>query len=290
MVSANVSEASDRPGPAEGSTPLRGPGAGDDPAARLAGAPAPADRAAGAGASNRLLTGAVARATGKAGLVEGGLAVVVASWWGASLYVVGTTTLPTPAEVLEAILELLPSGALVRHFSASVGVICFGFAIGAAAGLPTGILIGRSRYWQILLEGPIMVLVSLPGLAFGVLMLAAFGLGPTGPVVAAALVAMPYVAINVAEGIRAVDRDLLRMSQSYRCSRAEIVRHVLIPSILPYLFASLRYAFAQGWKIVAIVEVFGATAGIGFMIRATYQSYAVDGMLAWTISFIALML
>lgn len=230
------------------------------------------------------------RLGGKFTLVTGGMALVIFAWWLASSYIVGPRMLPPPAEVWAVILELFTSGALVTNFSASIGAIVFGFTIGSLLGLPIGVLIGRSTFWRILLQGPVTVIVSLPGLAYGVLMLAAFGLGPTGPVVAAAMVAMPYVVINTAEGIRAVDRDLVRMSHSYQRSRFRIVRHVLIPSVTPYLFASLRYAFAQGWKIVAIVEVFGATNGIGFMIRSTYQSFSIEGMLAWTISFVALML
>lgn len=230
------------------------------------------------------------RLGGKLVLVTGGMVLVIVAWWLASTYLVGQRMLPPPVEVWDTIWELLSSGALVTHFSASIGAIVLGFAIGSLLGLPIGVLVGRSTFWRILLDGPVMVIVSLPGLAYGVLMLAVFGLGPTGPIVAAAMVAIPYMVINTAEGIRAVDRDLVRMSHSYQRSRFRIARHVLIPSVTPYLFASLRYAFAQGWKIVAIVEVFGATEGIGFMIRSTYQSFSVEGMLAWTISFVALML
>ena len=218
------------------------------------------------------------------------MALLVVTWWFTSTYIVNPVTLPPPGEVAATIQELAATGVLFEHFAASIGMIITGFAIGAIVGVPTGVVIGRSPYWKTVLLGPITVIANLPGIAYGVLMLAAFGLGPLGPTVATAMVALPYVAINVAEGIEAVSEDLVRMSTTYNRSRRQIARHVLVPSVMPYLFASLRYAFAQGWKIEALVEVFGATRGIGFMIRSTYQSFSVDGMLAWTISFVAFML
>ena len=230
------------------------------------------------------------RAARKTGLIFGGLSLLIAAWWVASTYVVNPVTLPPPGEVAATIRELVASGVLLEHFGASIGMILTGFAIGAVVGVPLGVIIGRSPYWKTVFLWPITVIANLPGIAYGVLMLAAFGLGPLGPTVATAMVALPYVAINVAEGIEAVSEDLVRMSRTYDRSSRQIARHVLIPSVMPYLFASLRYAFAQGWKIEALVEVFGATRGIGFMIRSTYQSFSVDGMLAWTITFVAFML
>lgn len=230
------------------------------------------------------------RAARHFGLVAGGLGLLLLGWSYLSHFVVGPITLPPPTQVGGTLIELIRSGALAVNFAASIGVIFLGFTIGGVVGLPVGVLIGHSDYWSTLLLGPITVIANVPGLAYGVLMLAAFGLGPVGPTVATAMVAFPYVAINVAEGIKGVDTDLVRMSLSYGRSRLQIARHVMVPSVMPYLFASLRYAFAQGWKIAALVEVFGATNGIGFMIRSTYQSFSVDGMLAWTIAFVAFML
>ena len=56
-----------------------------------------------------------------------------------------------------------------------------------------------------------------------------------------------------------------------------------------FVFAGVRYGFAMAWKVEALTEVFGASNGVGFMIRRAYQEFRVDDMLAWTALFIVTM-
>jgi NitT/TauT family transport system permease protein len=80
------------------------------------------------------------------------------------------------------------------------------------------------------------------------------------------------------------------MSTVYGRGKAEIARTVFLPSVVPYLFAALRYGFAMAWKVEALTEVFGGRSGIGFMIRAEYQEFSVTGVLAWTGFFVLFIL
>jgi NitT/TauT family transport system permease protein len=45
----------------------------------------------------------------------------------------------------------------------------------------------------------------------------------------------------------------------------------------------------MAWKVEALTEVFGASTGVGFMIRKAYQEFQVADMLAWTALFIVTM-
>jgi NitT/TauT family transport system permease protein len=101
---------------------------------------------------------------------------------------------------------------------------------------------------------------------------------------------MPYVANNVAEGIEGVDRKLIQKSQVYRRNENHVLRHVLIPSIMPFAFAAVRLSFALAWKVEQLTEVFGSSSGIGFMIRKEFEDFSVTGVLAWVLLFIAFML
>jgi NitT/TauT family transport system permease protein len=46
----------------------------------------------------------------------------------------------------------------------------------------------------------------------------------------------------------------------------------------------------MAWKVEALTEVFGASDGVGFMIRKAYQEFRVDDMLAWTALFVIVMI
>ena len=98
-----------------------------------------------------------------------------------------------------------------------------------------------------------------------------FGLSNIGPILAVALVSAPYVALNVAEGIRGVDQSLVTMSEAFGRTPRQIRREVLIPTIVPFVFAAIRMCFAVAWKVEALTEVFGGRSGVGFQIRTEYQ-------------------
>ena len=45
--------------------------------------------------------------------------------------------------------------------------------------------------------------------------------------------------------------------------------------------------FAIGWRVMLIIEVFGAGSGLGYVINAMFQAQRNDLLLAWAIPVIA---
>lgn len=226
----------------------------------------------------------------RVGLVVLGYLLLLGTWSFFSTYYFNLYILPPPWAVGAEMWHLLIDGTALVQFGASIGKITVGFAIGALLGAPIGLLMGRSSYWRNFFQQPMLVLGNVPGLTYAVFALILFGIGAVGPIVAVTLVALPYVALNVAQGVQEVDPHLIHMSTVYRRSGKDVTRSVFLPSVMPYLFAALRYGFAMAWKVEALTEVFGGRSGIGFMIRAEYQEFSVTGVLAWTGFFVLFIL
>lgn len=222
-------------------------------------------------------------------LVVAGYLALLAVWAYASSTIFTPYILPGPLAVAEEMWELTTSGAVFTHFSSSIGKIVAGFALGSLIGAPIGLVMGRSRWWRSFFLQPVLVLGNVPGLTYAVFALVLFGIGAVGPVVAVTLVSLPYVTLNVAEGVSGVDRRLVAMSAVYGRSHRDVIRHVYVPTVMPLLFAAVRYGFAMAWKVEALTEIFGGRSGIGFMIRAEYQEFSVTGVLAWTAFFVLFM-
>ena len=224
------------------------------------------------------------------------LALLVAGWavllliWQVAAYYLPFGTLPNPLEVGVEMWEIVASGALVSDFFASVLKTFAGFGVAVLIGAPVGYLMGRHNYWKAFFHDGVTVAGTIPALTYAVLSLIIFGLSNLGPVLAVALVSTPYVALNVAEGIRGVDQNLVRMSQAFGRSPQLIRREVFLPTIVPYLFAAVRMSFAVAWKVEALTEVFGGTNGVGFQIRTEYQLFDITGVIAWMALFIVFML
>lgn len=210
--------------------------------------------------------------------------------WAILTQIVGEVLLPGPIKVGRVMWEIIRSGEFIEHFLSSIGKVAFGFVFAVAFGGPIGFLMGRSAYWKAFFKDTVMVAGSIPGLAYAVMALVIFGISWWGPILSVALIAMPYIAINVAEGLEGVDRRLIQMSEAYGRGQRDINRHVLLPSILPFVFAGVRVSFAISWKVEQLTEVFGSARGVGFQIRSAFQRFSVTDVLAWTLLFIAFMI
>jgi NitT/TauT family transport system permease protein len=103
------------------------------------------------------------------------------------------------------------------------------------------------------------------------------------------LIVFPYVAMNIWSGTKAVERDLLLMARVYKADRVLVLRKVLIPQLMPYVFSSLRIALSLSWKIALVAEAFGAGNGVGQELINWFQETRVDMMLAWGVSFMIVM-
>lgn len=211
-------------------------------------------------------------------------------WAFLSNVVFGEFTLPGPLKVWDEMWQIVSSGEFIDDFWASISKTFIGFAVAVVFGVPIGYLMGRSRYWKAFFHDGVVATGSIPGLTYAVMALVIFGTGFIGPIVAVGLVAMPFIALSVAEGMEGVDQGLVRMSDAFGRTDTQVLRNVTIPSIMPFVFAGVRLAFAIAWKVEALTEVFGSSDGVGFQIRFAFQSFSITRVMAWTLLFIAFML
>jgi NitT/TauT family transport system permease protein len=229
---------------------------------------------------------AIGRRARQAALVVAGWLAFLGFWTYASNNLVNPFILPTPAKVLDEMWTIVSTGELFEHFQWSLMKTFVGFGLAVAIGLPIGMLMGTSRWWRAYFHMPVTVAGNIPGITYAVLALVIFGISLEGPILAVALISMPYIAINVAAGLDGIDRGLMQMSRAFGRRGRDVLRHVLIPTVIPFVFAGVRLSFALAWKVEAITEVFGASNGIGYMIRHSYDQFSVAGILAWMFFFV----
>ena len=85
----------------------------------------------------------------------------------------------------------------------------------------------------------------------------------------------PFCLVNISEGLRELDQDLVEMARSFTRSRRKTFFKVVVPLLMPYVIAALRIAYGVGWKIALVAELFGTESGLGFlMLRAQTVSDA----------------
>ena len=195
--------------------------------------------------------------------------------------------LPTDTAVLETMVQQTLSGVLPWNLAITLGRVAAAFTISLLLGSALGIAMGRLRKFDLWLDNAVTALLNLPALVLIVLFYVWFGLNEPAAIAAVALNKLPTTVITMREGARALDLELSEMAQSFHMPRWRTLRHVIVPQLVPYLFASARSGLALIWKIVLVVELLGRSNGVGFQIQIYFQLFDVKLILAYTLAFIS---
>ncbi|KGM33795.1 ABC transporter permease subunit, partial [Inquilinus limosus] len=75
---------------------------------------------------------------------------------------------------------------------------------------------------------------------------------------------------------RAVPQDRLRAARSLGATRAQLLRHVILPNALPEILTGVRIGLGVGWSTLVAAELVAATSGLGFMIQSAAQFLVTD--------------
>jgi ABC-type nitrate/sulfonate/bicarbonate transport system permease component len=208
-----------------------------------------------------------------------------------SIWPFAVDVLPKPSQVLsfmwgEVKGETLAPYNMYETFGISLKRLGIGMAIAMVIGTVIGLGMGLSKSVNAFFNDWVVAILAMPNLAWALFCSLAFGFGDIGPIVTVVLTGVPFVIINVREGVRNAPLDLYDMARAFGVSRGHIIRHVLIPSLMPFMFAAGRYAFALGWKGLVVAEVFGGEDGAGWTIKFWYDAHRAHGVIGYAMFFV----
>ncbi len=217
--------------------------------------------------------------------------IALLALWQVIFMVLQSDILPSPAETLnfmwdEIRLETLSRHTLYQSFAISLARLAIGFSIAMVLGIVIGLLMGVFKPVEDFLYDTVVVTLAIPSLIWGLMTGLLFGFGNLAPIIAVIGVGIPYVILNVLAGLKNSPKELLDMSRSFGAPRLRTIRHVMIPSLMPFLFAALRYGFITGWHGLVLAEVFASSNGAGWTIRFWYDAHRGQGVLGYAFFFI----
>lgn len=211
------------------------------------------------------------------------VALLVVIWEIASIMTGSDQILPGPWATICATLKLFAE----KDFLAVVGSTLLrglaGFAIALAAGVATGILGGLNDTFHAFMKPWITVIRATPVIAFVLLALIWFESNAV-PVFIGILTMFPLVYLNIVEGIRSVDPDIVEMAEFYNVGRHRLIREVYLPSIEPFAVSGISSAVGIGWRAIVVGEVLSVPQyGIGTVMHSAQTFLQVDVLIAWTL-------
>lgn len=196
----------------------------------------------------------------------------------------------TPSQIAGTLWAMFATGTIW----APLGVSAYGFALGLGlaivVGLPLGVLIGRSRTLDAMLDPFITAFNATPRLVFLPLLMLWFGLGLWSKVAVVFIGALFPILINTYEGVRNADPLLINVVRAFGAKEKDIARLVVVPNSLPYIIVGLRLAIGRAVLGVVVAEFFGSESGLGVMMVQAASRYQVDVVFSGLIVFAVLSL
>lgn len=188
--------------------------------------------------------------------------------------------LPPPEAVWARFLSIADQGfrnfTLWEHLSISIGRVFAGFFFGAALGIPLGFAMGLNSFLRGWFDPIVEFMRPVPPLALIPLVIIWYGIDEKAKIILLFLAALWVMAIAARAGVSGVKLSKVHAAYSLGASKAQVLRHVILPNALPEIFTGARVAMGVCWGTVVAAELVAAERGAGFTIMVASRFMQTD--------------
>jgi len=180
------------------------------------------------------------------------------------LFNVQTYLLPTPTEILQAIIEDFKP--LMTHGYITAYEMLLGYGLAIVVAIPLAIGITASDAFDRFIMPILLFFQVVPKIAIAPLFLIWFGFGTMPKVMVAFLISFFPIVIDTAVGLRSVSPEMIDLARSMGATKGQIFRNFRLPTSLPYLFSGLKVAATMAVVGAVVGEFVGADRGLGYLL------------------------
>ena len=195
-----------------------------------------------------------------------------------------------PSRIFATLWQMFATGTIWGPLGVSATAFAIGLALAIAAGLPLGILLGRSATLNAMVDPFVTAFNATPRLVFLPLLMLWLGIGLWSKVAIVFFGALFPLLINTHEGVRNADKLLINVVRSFGATGWDVARLVVVPNALPFIVVGLRLAIGRAILGVVVAEFFGAQDGLGVVMVRAASSFNVDFVFAGLVLFAVLSL
>jgi NitT/TauT family transport system permease protein/sulfonate transport system permease protein len=201
------------------------------------------------------------------------IALLILAWELASLRT-PAYVLAGPGLVVRRLFEFVTTYSLSRHALISLAHVTEALVIAYIVGGLLAIFAYYVPVFEFAVHQRISAATnSFPGIGWVMLAIMWFGVGDVTVVFAISISLLPFVLINLREGFASLSVESLEMSRSFTRAGLRTFYLVVLPSLYPFMFATLRICFGVAWKITLTAELFGGRGGLGYLFNRARQNY-----------------
>lgn len=181
-----------------------------------------------------------------------------------------------PSAIARATMQLLTAGEFQRQALGSLQVYAIGLSAALVLGIALGLLMGRYRLAEYILDPYVYALDATPRVALIPLLLLWFGLGPMSKIAIVFLSGLFPVLMNTFSGVRTVSASLVEVGRAYGAGERNIFAKIILPASLPFIMAGIRLAVGRALIGIITAEMFAAVTGLGALLIRYSSALATD--------------
>jgi len=185
---------------------------------------------------------------------------------------------PSLLSIGRALYATLAERPFYWHLYTTLYEIGVALLIGGVSGLAVGILLGGSKLMQRAFEPLLYYLGPTPKIIFFPVMIMWFGVGPGSKVAMGAISCFFPVALNVAGGMREIDKVLIKIGRSFRANTWQMVTKIYLPAMRHPLINGVRLGLGVALIGTLLAETKLSNRGIGFLVIQAYSLFNMPQM------------
>lgn len=185
-------------------------------------------------------------------------------WLAASL-IMNTNVIPSPLLVYKNFSNIINDGILLHVFY-SLKRVGLGLLFSTIAGLLVGILMAISKKWNKILNPIVYFSYPIPKTALLPVAMILLGMRDGSKVLIMFLIMVFQIIVAVRDAVLKIDDTMYQVLICSGANKPQILKHVIIPAMLPDLFTSIRISLGTAVSVLFFVEGYGTKYGLGYYI------------------------
>jgi ABC-type nitrate/sulfonate/bicarbonate transport system permease component len=187
---------------------------------------------------------------------------------------------PSLRAIAAALGRLLATPDFYGNLGTTAFEIGVAMAIGTAAGLAVGIVLGANRFLSRAFESLLLYLGPTPKIIFFPVMIMWFGVGAGSKIAMGVVSCFFPVAISAAAGMREIDATLIRVGRSFRASTWDMVTKVYLPAMRAPILNGIRLGLGVAIIGTLLAETKLSNRGLGYLVMQAYSTFDMPRMYA----------
>jgi sulfonate transport system permease protein len=196
--------------------------------------------------------------------------------------------LPPPSVIASGLFEISANGQLLADTAHTLWSVLVGWGVALVVGVLVGLMLGISPVLRRYSLASIEVLRPMPGIAFAPVALLLFGFSLQMELMVIILPALWPVLINTMGAVMGVHARLFEVGQTFRLSRTDILRKIMLPAALPGVLVGARLSLTLALVLAIVAEMVGNPAGLGYAVVREQQAMRPELVFAYVVAIGAL--